>query len=1111
MPQFSRKMNKIIAYFIKYPIWANAIIIITAIAGILSLFSMPHSFFPEMQPNRVYVAVSYPGASPEEIEEGITTKIEESLNGIQGVKEITSRSSENSSRITVVANEGEDVNIILQDVKNSVDGIYSFPSGAEKPIVFAQKSRGGFGGLSNVVGFYSLLGPDDLWELKKMSDKIERDLLNSKEISQVEVYGYPPIVIAIDIRENDLLRYNLTFDYVANTIRQSNIDMSGGSVKTSDEEIIIRSMNRSTDPHLIKNTVVYAQPNGDVVRLKDIANVELEFSEVPMKSYTDGSRSINFIVKKTPSEDLNKIADAMTSYIEKFNLKESEYEMKNLFQFADLLDQRIYMLSKNLIIGLLLVCIVLGLFLSIRLSLWVAFGIPFSFIGMIAIGIIYGMTINMISLFGMILVVGILVDDGIVIAENIYSHFEMGKSPMKAALDGTKEVMSAVVTSVLTTVFAFSTLLFVGGDLEMMQEMAFSVIACLLFSLIEAFLILPSHLSNKKILNKNLISGQNSIRAKIEQTVTYLRDGYAKVIVKIIKNYRWHVWTPALFILFVSVLFYFGLIRWTFFPSIPFDNIVIEFSYKPGEREVRTEKFLWYCDSIVNQYNEELIEEFNDTLITYTALSLGTTEALGETGSHAGLMRLSIKENQLISTIEMSNEIKSRIEIDSIKQLEKFTVGGQQQFGKEVSISLQSENSLELQRATNWMKENISSFPEVKSTNDNGGIGNREIHLKVKSKAYLLGLNEMMILNQIRQGFFGEEVQRLILGRDEIKVWLRFPYDNRNSMGSLDNMKIKTNSGQEVPLYELADYDIRRGKVKINHINGKKEIRVDAALYNAELSSQVNEKIQKQLLNKMTSLFPTVSYDIKGQAERAADSGERLGVAFLISIILIMITISLNFKSFYQARLILMVVPVGIFSALLGHGIVDKPFSTLSVWGVIALIGILVNDAVVMLDQFNRYLKRGSPINEAVILAGKSRYRAIILTTITTVAGLYPLILEKSFQAQFLIPMAISVAFGVLFGTLIILFYFPPLILYFNDMRRARWWLWIGGNQAPTKMEVEPVSKQLIRIGEFSDSEKDFKKESEMFESSKKEISTQQQSFYNKTEGSEKPKNFNND
>ena len=1060
-------MEKIISYFIKFPIWANALIIITAIAGSLSLFLMPHSFFPELKPNRVYVNVSYPGASPKEIEDGITTKIEESLNGIEGIKEITSKSSENLSRVTITSYEGVVIDNLLQDVKNSVDGISQFPAGAEKPTVYGQTSRG-MGGMSNVVGFYSLSGKDDLWELKKQAEKIEQDLLNSKSISQVEVVGYPPVIMSIDIREIDLLRYGLTFDFISNAIKLSNIDLSGGSVKTDNEEIIIRSMNRSTDPEKIENIVVLAKPNGELIRIKDIADVKLDFSEIPLKNFIDGERGVSFIVKKTADEDLNEIADEMTKYIKEFNKSSDEYNIKSLFQFADLLDQRIDTLSVNLIIGLLLVCIVLGLFLSLRLSLWVAFGIPFSFIGMISFGLMYGMTINMISLFGMILVVGILVDDGIVIAENIYSHFERGKSPMKAALDGTKEVMGAVVTSVLTTVFAFSTLLFVGGDMEMMEEMAFCVIGCLLFSLIEAFLILPSHLASKKILKKSKPS-KSKIRSILERFVQKLRNAYERILMWVLKKYRLHVWGPFAFILVVIMLFNSGWIRWTFFPSIPFDNILVEFAYKPGEREARTENFLWYCDSIINEYNEELIEQFNDTLITYSAISVGSTESLGEVGSHVGSIRISIKENQLISTIDMSNELKQRISKDSLKFLEKFSVGGQERFGKSVSISLQSEDASTLQTAADWFKDQLKNYPEVKDVLDNSGIGNRELHLTLKPKAYLLGLNEMMISKQIRQGFFGQEVQRLIRGRDEIKVWLRYPFDNRNSIGDIENTKIKTAMGQEFPFSELADYEIIRGKVTINHFDGKKEIRVDASLFDAELSGQVDEKLKRNLLPSLNTKFPNVKYEIKGQAERAADSGIRLGIAFLISIVLIMMTISLNFKSFYQARLILMVVPIGVFSALLGHGIVGKPFSILSVWGVVALVGILVNDAVVMLDQFNKNLEKGIDIKKAVIYAGKSRFRAIILTTITTVAGLYPLILEKSFQAQFLIPMAISVAYGVLFGTIILLIYFPPLILYFNDIKRAKRWLWIGGKKAPTWADVEPTIKNLKRVKEFEE------------------------------------------
>ena len=1058
LKQLLNNMKKLIAYFIKYPIYSNAIIIITAIAGILSLSLMPKSFFPELSPNKIYVNVSYPGASPEEIEEGITTRIEESLNGIEGIENITSTSSENISNVTVEIYEGFNIDEILQNVKNSVDAIYSFPQGAEKPNIQKQNSRG-MGGMGNIVGFYCLTGPNDLWQLKDKADKIEQDLLNDDEISQIQVIGYAPIIISVEIDESALIRHNINFDLVSTAIKLSNIDISGGSIKTAKDEIIIRSNNRNTSTYGVENIVVFSNRNGDIVRLKDFAKVSLVFSDIAVKSYVNGDRAINFIIKKTPDEDIKKIANVLGEYIEIFNSENPDFEIVTLFQFADMLDERIKTLSDNLLLGLFLVSIVLGLFLSFRLSLWVAFGIPFSFIGMISIGLIYGMTINMISLFGMILVVGILVDDGIVIAENIYSHFERGKTPMQAALDGTMEVITPVFTSVLTTVFVFSTLLFVGGQMEMMQEMAFSVIAALLFSLIEAFLILPSHLASKEVLQKDKNTKYSKFKQQVEKKVMQLRDWYTNINMNFVENYRKHVWTPVLMMVIVIILLATGIIRWTFFPSVPFNEVKIEFSYKPGEREFRTENFLWYLDTIISNYNQELIEEYNDTIFTDVSLTVGFTENLGISGSHVGGIRVAVKENELISTIEISNELKRRIHPDSIAVMEKISVGGVQQFGKAVSISLQSEDDKELKDAVNWLKNGISSINMVKEVIDNGGIGNREIHIDLKEKAYALGLNEATVMKQIRQGFFGEEAQRLILGRDEIKIWLRYPENDRNSIEDLNKVKIKTLNGAMYPLEEIANYEFKRGRVKINHINGTKEIRVDATLFNAEFSGDVNEQIERDYLSVLANNFPNVQYKIMGQAEKAADSGKRLGIAFLISIILITITISLNFKSFYQARLILMVVPLGIFSAILGHGIIGKPFSIMSVWGVVALIGILVNDAIVMLDKYNRNLKQGMTMKEAVINAGKSRFRPIILTTITTFVGLAPLILEKSFQAQFLVPMAISVAFGVLFSTLILLLYFPSLILYFNDLRRARWWLWIGGKVPPTRIQVEPYTK----------------------------------------------------
>ena len=407
--------------------------------------------------------------------------------------------------------------------------------------------------------------------------------------------------------------------------------------------------------------------------------------------------------------------------------------------------------------------------------------------------------------------------------------------------------------------------------------------------------------------------------------------------------------------------------------------------------------------------------------------------------------------------------------MDTIKAMENFAIGGDSPFGRDISISLQSDDTKSLKEAANWLKRGILDIPQVKDLIDNSGIGNREIHLELKTRAYLLGLNESMIMNQIRQGFFGQEIQRMILGRDEIKIWARYPESDRNEMGDLDQLRIRTTTGQEYLLKDLADYTITRGRTKISHIDGKQEVRIFGSLYNSDLSSDINAEIKREFLDLMKTKYPSVNYAIKGQAEKAADSAFRLMISFGLAVLLIMVILSLNFASFYQARLILMVIPVGIFSAILGHGFFGIPVSMLSFMGIIALVGILVNDAVVMLDQYNRNLKAGDTMFDAALKAGHSRFRPIILTSITTVVGLGPLIYEKSFQAQFLVPMAVSVAFGVLFGTLILLFFFPLLMLYFNDIRRVRWWLWRGGKEAPKGIEVEPVTKIKERADEMPD------------------------------------------
>lgn len=446
-------MRKVVAFFIQNPIWSNAIIVLTGLFGLISLFTMPHAFFPETTPRKVFINTFYPGASPQEMEEGITIKIEQALKGVNGIEEIESTSSENTSSITVEAYTETDLEELKQEVESAVSSINSYPAGAEKPIVTKQKTRG----MSSMVAFVSLSGPNDLFELKELADEVEFDFRNIEGLSQVNVDGLPDLEIVAEVKESELNKYNISINEISNAIQANNLDLSAGTIKTPSEEFIIRSNARENEAEKIKQIVVRSLPDGQKIILSQVADVKMKFSETPFKITSQGKRMMNFRISKLPEEDLSVISKGVEKYVADFNKKNKAKgnELEITFQFTDMLNDRIALLGKNGVFGLLLVLITLGFFLSLRLSAWVAFGIPFSMLGMIAIGMLYGMTINMISLFGMILVIGILVDDGIVIAENIYAHFERGKTSYQAALDGTMEVLPSVFTSVLTTVVAF--------------------------------------------------------------------------------------------------------------------------------------------------------------------------------------------------------------------------------------------------------------------------------------------------------------------------------------------------------------------------------------------------------------------------------------------------------------------------------------------------------------------------------------------------------------------------------------------------------------------------------------------------------------------------------
>ncbi|MTI38724.1 efflux RND transporter permease subunit [Fulvivirga lutimaris] len=1059
-------IKNMVEYFVKFPILANIVIALTLLGGIMAMVNTKKSFFPTQKDKFINIQVAYPGASPEEMEEGVTLKVEEALKSIAGIDEITSTSSENFASINVETLENYDIDEVYTEIKNAVDGISSFPVSAEKPIIFKQRQQ-------STAQWLGLTGDVDIKTLEMYADKIKDELLASGVISQVNINGLTSKEISIEVSEQALSRYGITFDEVSTAVRQNNRDISAGSIKAETEEILIRSKAKVSDADFIGEIIVRTEVDGSNLLLRDIAAIKEQFADQPNKALLNGKRAVFIEVKKLEEEDLQKISEFVVPYVDEFNAKHSGVKLDLTWDFMSMLNQRLDLLTSNGMVGLFLVLIALGTFLSLRLSFWVAWGIPSSFLGMFIIGSFFGLTINMISLFGMILVIGILVDDGIVIAENIYTHFEKTKNPVKAAVQGTIEVLPAVFTSVTTTIIAFTPLLLLTGGFEFLRDMAFVVIFSLGFSLLEAFFVLPAHLASKSVLSvKKEDTRSYKIRSKINGVIDFMRYKLYGNALRYTLKYRAISICVLLALFPITIgLFGGGFIKATFFPQIPFNSFNINIAFKPGERETKVEDYLERFDNIIWEVNEDLKKDLDteDDLINYTFGSVGNT-ADGESGSHAGNINIFYKEldDYGINSYDIIDRLYAKI--GKVPEAEKFSIGGMNRFGKPVSVRLLGANYEQLQLAKDYLKSELNKITDLKDIQDNVAIGNREMLFDLKQEAYFLGLNHTEITKQVRQGFFGEEVQRLQKGDDEVRVWVRYPGKGRLNVGQLEDMKIKTTDGKQLPLRQLTSYTIERGISGIKHYDADRAVTVEADMVDpfGEVPP-ILKKVTDDIIPKLKSQFPTVMVDYGGQAKESARAGQEIATYFGGAFVLIFFVVMITFRSFYQAVLVIAMIPLGWLGATWGHGIEGHPVSILSAWGMIALSGVIINDAVVFLAKFNSLIKDdGLSVHDAAYEAGIARFRAIMLTSITTVVGLWPLIMETSFQAQFLIPMAISVAYGVLVGTFVILLFFPVLILVFNDVRRYAKWLWTGNK--PSREGVERVIIDQERMTEWVES-----------------------------------------
>jgi multidrug efflux pump subunit AcrB len=672
-----------------------------------------------------------------------------------------------------------------------------------------------------------------------------------------------------------------------------------------------------------------------------------------------------------------------------------------------------------------------------------------------------GVTINMVSLFGMILIIGILVDDGIVIGENIFTHFEKGKSPRRAAIDGTLEVLPAVFTSVATTIVAFMPLFFIEGHMEMMYEMAFVVVACLAFSLLEGMFVLPGHLANPKVLKQQ---DKKSFYGKLRTTLDKYIFGFREKVYAPFLN--WILTHKGLSLAGVTSMFILtiglvggGKIAFTFFPPTPSDMFTIDLALKPGVNEEITKKKLFFIEDKVWEVNREIMEEYGDTIsyISSMSVSMGRSFSGTETGTNAGMIRVFL--NPLEKTQVSDELLKKAIseKIGSIPEAYKFAVGASNRFGAPVSISLLGYDSDELEAAKNELEEELGKMPALYNITNNSQIGSQELRLKLKPEAYALGLTTQSLMQEVRQGFYGGLSQRIQEGKDEIWVYVRYSRDNRENIGQLENMLIHTSNGN-YPLGRIAEISTARSLSTINHYNGKREIRVDA--YQKDQSQSVPDilnYIETEILPGIMVNHKDISYLHQGQQK---DTQEQMGsmvlyfgMAFLIIVLIIMI----YFKSFKQGVLVILMIPLGIVGAIWGHGIHRQPISMMSLWGMVALSGVIINDAIVFLAKYNQNLEKGMKILEAVKNAGKARFRAIFLTTATTTAGLMPLILENSPDARMLIPMAIALAYGILFGTVFILIILPVLIVLSNNAT-----VWIKSLRSKEPIVPEEVETAVI-------------------------------------------------
>ncbi|MBN1782446.1 efflux RND transporter permease subunit [bacterium] len=1045
-------MKNVLRLFIKYPLLGNVILVTLLVFGWVGFKSLKTTFFPIVPSRIIMISTFYPGASPEEIEEAIVLKIEDNLKGVTGIERVTSVSSENACRITVTVLTGYDINIVLQDVKDAVNQVSSFPVGMERLTIYRQEAR-------NFAIDFVLAGEASLAELKKEARRVERDLLSKDGISKVSLSGFPDEEIEIALREKDLRAYELTFNEVLNAVRNANVKMTGGKIKGLREEMLIRADVKAYYAEELANHLLKSTPEGVLIRLKDVADLSDRWSENPNRVYHNGKRAVLVTVQNTNQEDLFQVTRIVKAYLKTFNESHTDIQTYIVRDGSEVIQERIDILSSNGLLGLVLVLLFLSLSLNPRMAFWVAISIPISFAGMTMLGPFYGLTINVMSLLGMILVLGILVDDGIVIAENIYQHHERGEKPIPAAVNGTLEVLPSVFSSILTTVVIFLTFFFLEGGLgDRSRDLAFVVIASLMISLLEATFILPAHIAHSKALCRQT-NRKGRFERRAEEVLFAFRDRvYAPVL-------RWSQRYP-LAALAIPVGIYIitlgamqgGIIKTTFFPIIERRNVDIVLEMPAGTPDAITDSLMATIENHVWEVNDRFRGTHHGRdLVTAISRRIGPA-------THQGNLSVTLIGSQYRDWDAMEATNRIRDQVGSVPGAEKLEFGGSGFWGKPISIALASNDLDQLREAKEDLKAEFRKLDKLKDVVDDDPPGLREIRIQLKERAFALGLTTADVVSQVRSGFFGAEAQRLLRGIDEVKIWVRYDEEDRRSMMNLGDMRIHGPGSRTFPLREIATFSIERGVMTVNHIDAQRVVQVEADITNPKESvPDILMDIQRDILPEIKQKYPDIQFLMEGQSRENAKTMNAIRRVVPPILIMMFLIIVLTFRSFLQASLVFLMVPFSIVGVLWGHFIQGYIVSMLSWFGAIALAGIVVNDSLVLVSTFNRKIKDGRPFHEALFETGISRFRPVLLTSLTTIAGLGPLVFLRSHQAQFLSPMAISVAYGLAFGTLLTLVMLPALLTVTNWIRIQLFWIFTKKRLTPEMVEPALREERFVR------------------------------------------------